>query len=110
MSLGYFDKFNRKGIPFMEGAERKLIKDILDTPVHIVDYGYIDGKDGKFACMKLAEYDGAFFFGNVIITDMLMEIDKDGMKEELANQAIVFSERISKESNREYIAFEFVEA
>lgn len=106
--MGYFDKFNNKGIPFMEGAERMLVKDILGQQVHIADYGYINGKDGKFACFRTVEHPGKFFFGNAILTEMLMEVDKDGMKDELPDQAIVFSERISKETNREYTAFEFV--
>ena len=108
--MGYFDKFNSKGIPFMEGAEKKDLKDIFGQVVHIVDYGYINGRDGKFACIKLAEYDNAFFFGNSIITDMLLEVDKDGMKSELADQGIIFSQKTSKETNRDYTAFEFVEA
>lgn len=106
--MGYFDKFNNKGIPFMEGATKRDLKEIYGQQVHIVDYGYINGKDGKYAAMKLAEYDGAFFFANSIITEMLMEVDADNMKGELPNQAIVFSERTSKETNRPYTAFEFV--
>ena len=108
--MGYFDKFNNKGIPFMEGAEKKELKDVFGEQVHIADYGYINGKDGKFACIKLAEYENAFFFGNSIITEMLLEVDRDEMKSELPNQTIVFTQKQSKETGRDYTTFEFIDA
>ena len=106
--MSYFDKFNNKGVPFMDGAEKKDLKEIFGKQVHIVDYGYINGRDGKFAVLKLAEYENAFFFANAIITEMLQQVDMDNMKAKLANQTIVFSEKTSKETNRNYTAFEFV--
>ena len=105
--MGYFDKFVRKGIPFMEGREKGNLRDLVDRPLHIVDFGFIDGKDGKFAVMQFAEDEANFYFGNSIVTEMLETVEEDDMRDELAQQAIVFSLRVSKERNQEYMAFDF---
>ena len=106
--MGYFDKFVRKGIPFMEGREKGNLRDLVDKPLHIVDFGFIDGKDGKFAVMQFAEDGANFYFGNSIVTEMLETVEEDDMRDELAQQAIVFSLRVSKERNQEYMAFDFI--
>ena len=106
--MGYFDKFVRKGIPFMEGREKGNLRDMVDKPLHIVDYGFIEGKDGKFAVIAFKEDADRFYFGNSIVTEMLEEVDADGMREELAQQAIQFDLRVSKERNQEYMAFDFI--
>lgn len=107
--MSYFSKFNRKGIPFMEGGEKKELKEVFDKQVHITDFGFIDGKDGKFAVVQLQETPGVFYFCNAIITEMLLEVEKDDKKSELPSAAIIFSQKVSKETNRTYTAFEFVE-
>lgn len=113
--MGYFSKFNGgKGIPFMEDAEKLDIKTLLGVPVHITDYGFINGDDGEFIVMQFVEYPGAFVFGNAIITADIKEAESDlGSKvaclEELANQAIIFNQQTNKKGNRTYIAPTFVE-
>ena len=106
--MGYFDKFVRKGIPFMEGREKGNLRDMLERPLHIVDYGFIEGKDGRFAVIAFKEDADRFYFGNSIVTEMLEEVDADGMRDELAQQAIQFDLRVSKERGQEYMAFDFI--
>lgn len=106
--MGYFDKFVRKGIPFMEGREKGNLRDMVDRPLHIVDFGFIEGKDGKFAVIAFIEDVNRFYFGNSIVTEMLEEVDADGMRDELAQQAIQFDLRVSKERGQEYMAFDFI--
>ena len=107
--MSYFTKFNRKGIPFMEGGKKKDLKEVFGQQVHITDFGFIDGKDGKFAVIQLQETPSAFYFCNAIITEMLLEVEKDDKKPELPAAPIVFSSKTSKETGRDYTAFEFVE-
>lgn len=104
--MGYFDKFNNGGIPFMEGRDKGNVSDILGDTVHIVDFGFINGDNGEYAVFLTAENDDIFYFGNQVITDMLKEVQRDGMETELAKQDIVFEERTSKKG-RNYIAFRF---
>lgn len=105
--MGYFSKFSRKGIPFMEGRDKGKLRDMTDRVLHIVDYGFIDGDHGRFAVIAFAEDEGKFYFGNSILTEMLEEVDEDGMREELAQEPVVLTMRMSKDGN-EYMTFEFV--
>lgn len=104
--MGYFDKFVKKGIPFMEGREKGDLSNLVGQPLHIVDFGFIDGNDGEFAVIQFKEDAKKFYFGNSIVTEMLQEVQKDGMEKELAKQVIKFSMRTSK-TGREYMAFDF---
>lgn len=105
--MGYFEQFNAgQGIPFMEGRDKANLADITGQPVHIIDHGFIKGEDGDFAVIALAEYPAVFFFGNAYITDVLKQVDEDGMQGALAEQSIVFSKKTSKRG-REYMSFEF---
>ena len=104
--MGYFDKFRNDGIPFMEGRDKGDLHDMLDVPVHIIDFGFIKGKNGDFAVIALAEDSGKFYFCNSIITEMLRTVQADDMQDALPQQAIVFSLRMSK-AGQEYMTFEF---
>ena len=106
--MGYFDRFNSKGIPFMDNADKGDIRDILNEKVHIADFGFIKNDEGDYGVIRLAEHEGVFYFCNQVITDMLHQVEADDMKEELAKQVIVFSTATSKKG-REYIRFEFTE-
>lgn len=105
--MGYFDKFNNAGIPFMEGREKGNLSDMLDKPLHIVEFGFINGEDGEYAVMAFAEDAERFYFGNSIITEMLHTVKDDGMCEELAEQAITFVKRTSRSGKRTYTAYVF---
>lgn len=107
---GYFKNLNsNKGLPFMDNATKLDMKNIVDVPVHIDDFGFIKGEQGDFACIHVVEYPAHFFFCNAIITDMLHSVADDGMREYLKDQPIVFSLRTSKKG-REYMGYEFVDA
>lgn len=105
--MGYFDKFNNAGIPFMEGREKGNLSDMLDKPLHIVEFGFINGEDGEYAVMAFAEDAERFYFGNSIITEMLHTVKDDGMSDELAEQEITFVKRTSRNGKRTYTAYVF---
>lgn len=104
--MGYFDKFKHDGIPFMDGREKGDMKDVLEQPLHIIDFGFIKGKRGDFGVVAFKEYPENFYFVNAIITDMLRTVQVDGMEDELAYQAVTFYMKTSKDGN-EYMTFEF---
>lgn len=105
--MSYFEKFNREGIPFMEGREKDKFDNILGRMLHVDDFGFIEGKDGQFAVVCFQEIPQKFYFANNIITEMLKEVQNDGMKSELRKQTIVFDKRVSQ-NNRPYMSFKFV--
>ena len=110
MGDNYFKGLNNnKGIAFMDNATKVELKVTCGKPVHIDDFGFIKGESGDFACIHLAEYPNNFFFANAIITDMLKQVESDGMRDALKSQPIVFGMHTSKKG-REYMGYEFVDA
>lgn len=103
----YFDKFKSAGIPFMEGRDKGNLADVLGEELHIVDFGFINGEDGKYAVMLFEEHPDEFYFGNSIITEMLVDVDADGMKGELALQPIRFEQRQNRSGKRTYTTYVF---
>ena len=107
--MGYFAKFaGNSGIEFMEGAEKKDIRDLVDMPIHIVDFGFIKGDNGEFAVLKIQESEGAFYFAPKVISDNLKEIAEDGMKGLLARTEVVIRMEHSKKG-RDYFKLEYHE-
>ena len=108
--MGYFSGLNgNKGIPFMEGRTKKDLAEVVDRPLHIEDYGFIQGDENEFAVIAFVEMPEFFYFGNAIITEALHQVDADGMKDQISTAAVTFSKRMSKKG-REYMAFEFTDA
>ena len=108
--MGYFAQFKNEGVPFMEGRDKGDKAEILGKALHIEDFGFINGQDGKFAVMLFAEIPDKFYFGNSIVTEMLQTVERDNMRQGLRECAITFKERKSKESGRTYIAFDIDES
>lgn len=107
--MGYFSKFNGgAGIPFMEGRNKQELFMLFDNPVHVEDYGFINGDDGDYAVFCVKEWPESFFFGNSVITDTFRQIDKDGMKNGISSVEMICYERASKKG-RLYTAVKFVE-
>ena len=106
--MGYFDRFNKKGIPFMDNRDKGDMHDILDKPLHIEDFGFIQGDEGEYAVIALKEEPDTFYFCNSVITEMLQQVDKDDMRDELPKQVIKFELATSKKG-REYFRFEFAQ-
>lgn len=107
--MGYFDKFVKKGVPFMDGAEKQNINTVFGQELHIIDFGFINGDNGEFGVIQFAEHPGKFFFVNQIATEMLREVRADDKRDELANEVIVFEQRTSQ-NGRDYVTFFFPNA
>ena len=108
MVASYFNRFIRNGIPFMDGKTKGNIKDLVGDTIHIDDFGFIHRTDGEYAVIHVAEHPDFFYFGGLALTDMLAQVDADGMREELAQQGIVLTMKRSK-NGRGYMAYEFVD-
>lgn len=104
----YFQGLNSsRGIPFMEGSTKGSIDEILDARLHIFDYGFITSEDGgEFACVCFAEKQGRFYFMNSITSDMLKQVDADGMKDAISAVEIMFTRHTSKKG-RDYVTYQF---
>lgn len=104
----FFDQFNAgKGIPFMESRTKGNLHDMLDKPLHIVDFGFITGENDPYAVILFAESD-KFYFGNTIITEVLQKVEDADKREALKSETVIFHERENKKGSRTYTAIEFL--
>lgn len=107
--MSYFDKFNTgAGIPFMDGRDAGKIVDLVGQAVHVSEFAFLKNDEGEYAVFIVAEDDKAFYFANSIVTDVLRQIEKDGMAPELPKQTVKIVKKTSKKG-RDYTAIEFVD-
>lgn len=110
MEQNYFDKFARKGIAFMDEGKKADIKSLVgDGVFHISDYGFIDGEDGRYAAFTVRERPGFFYFTSKPVYEVIAQVDEDGMRDALFEQAVAFVSGTNKQG-REYTAMTFVQA
>ena len=108
--MGYFDKYVNNGIPFMDGAEKGSLADLVGEPLHLDQFGFIHTKDyGEAAVVHFKEKPGMFYFANEILYNLLRGVADDGMEQLLAVSTITLSVRTSKSTGRDYIAFDIDE-
>lgn len=108
--MSYFSKFNRQGIPFMDTRDLAKMSELDGKTMHIEEYGWLADDSGEqYPVIIFAEDKKHFYFGGMALTDMLTQVDADGMKDELKNVALKFSKRVSKKAHRQYMGFDILE-
>lgn len=108
--MSYFTKFNNTGIPFMDNRIKGDIHDLVDKTVHIGDFGFIHNPDGTYySVFTISEDTNRFYFGGMVITDVLSQIETDGMKGELALQPVTIINKTTKDGKRDYYSLVFEE-
>lgn len=103
----YFKKFSNDGIPFMDGSAKGEITTLVGERLHIVDFGFISNRNGKFAVVAFAEHPHMFYFGGMVLTGILEQIDEDNMRDQLKQQTVVLTMRDTKDGERHYMGVEF---
>lgn len=109
MANNYFAKFANKGIPFMDGRTKGNISSLVGEVLHIEDFGFINQEGSTYPVIAFAEHPAEFYFGGAVLNDILIQVDRDGMREELKSQPIVLKMSQSKRG-RTYMGVDFVEA
>lgn len=105
----YFKQFGRKeGVPFMESRDGASLKELRNQTVQIEEFDFIKTENGKCAVFTVRGVDDRFYFANQALNNMLEDVLKDNMSDELTQMCIHFLTKISK-NNREYTTFEFVD-
>lgn len=97
MVSAYFKSLTSQGVPFMENRVKGDINDLINEDLHIVDYGFIRGRKGEYAVIAFKEYPKNFYFGGMVLTDILHRVDKDDMKEQLLGETMRLSMKDAKE-------------
>jgi hypothetical protein len=106
--LDYFKKF-KKSIDFMDGRDRIDLSTLCTGEAfHIDEFAFLSGENGDYAVFIVKEVKDHFLFGNSVVTDVLKQIETDGMEAELKEVGVVF-EKVTSKKNRDYIAMRFVD-
>lgn len=98
------------GLPFMDGREKGEIT--LNETMTIIDYGFMNGKDGEFSCFITKEYNDHYFWGGQVLTEKLKKVEGAFTEGEIATLLeegiqVLFSEKKSA-NRRRYIDVEFI--
>lgn len=109
MVNNYFTKFANKGIPFMDGRTKGNISSLIGEVLHIEDFGFIAQEGSTYPVIAFKEHPTDFYFGGAVLNDILSQVDRDGMREELKEQSIILKLTTSKRG-RTYMNVEFCEA
>lgn len=109
MANNYFTRFANKGIPFMDGRTKGNISSLVGEVLHIVDFGFINQEGSTYPVIAFAEHPAEFYFGGAVLNDILIQVDRDDMREELKSQPIVLKMTMSKRG-RTYMGVDFIEA
>ena len=93
------ETMNMEGIPFMEGkTPSELVEGEVAT---LCDYGFIDGKDGKYVVFMIKEDKEHFYFGGLVLTQLCETLDtySDEEIEAVLAEGIKFSTAKKKSKN-----------
>jgi len=108
--MGYFNKYERKGIDFMDNRTKGELSDLSTlAEFYIEDYGYIHTDKGECAVFCVRSIDDMFYFGNSILLEILHGVDEDGEKERLLNTAVSVEKVTNRNGNRSYWKWTFHE-
>lgn len=93
------ETMNMEGIPFMEGKTPSEL--VEGEVVTLCDYGFIDGKDGKYVVFMVKEDKEHFYFGGLVLTQLCETLDtySDEEIEAVLVEGIKFSTTKKKSKN-----------
>lgn len=93
------ESMNMEGIPFMEGRTPSELTE--GEVVTLSDYGFIDGKDGKYVVYMIKEDTEHFYFGGLVLTQLCEQLDQysDEEIEEVLKKGIQFTTAKKKSKN-----------
>lgn len=91
-------------VKLLDGREKGEMNDILNIPVTVDDYDFMNGSDGRYAVFTIKERPDQFFFGGSIFTTRITELDDKGFGEAVREFGLPvrFEKKKSKASNRFY--------
>ena len=96
-------------LPFMDGREKGDAKMLLAQVTTITDYGFLSGDDNKeYVVFITKEHSKLFFFGGVVLTDQIRQLDDEGYRDEIIENGLpmLMTEKRSR-NNRTYVNIEF---
>lgn len=96
-------------LPFMEGREKGEIRELIGQISTIKQFGFIPNEAGEpYAVFTVKEREKRFYFGGMVMTDRLIQLEKEGFREVIETEGlpVLMTEKKGK-SNRFYTNVEF---
>ena len=86
-------------LPFMDGREKGELKELIGQVSTISEYGFLPSdKGGNYAVFTVAERSNKFYFGGMVLTDQLEQLEAEGYHEAIVAEGlpVLFEEKKSK--------------
>ncbi len=98
----------QNALPFMEGRDKGVLKDLQGQIVTIKEFGFMQDNENEYVCFTIEEDNKNFYFGGTVLTDQLMALDEEGYRDEIEENGLptLFKTRTSK-NNRTYTDVSF---
>lgn len=95
-------------IEFMDSREKGDFSELIRKTVTISDYGFLHDEDKEYIVFTVEEDKKNFYFGGVILTEQMKQLDEDGFHDDIVKEGlpVKFDTKKSK-GKREYTTVEF---
>lgn len=108
MINNYFRKFENKGIPFMDDRTKGDISSLVGEVLHVDDFGFINQEGSTYPVIAFREHPTEFYFGGAVLNEILTQVDKDDMRDELKSQPLALK-MVKSKRGRTYMGVDFIE-
>jgi hypothetical protein len=98
-------------LPIMGDREKGNMDDLLDKPVTIREFDFMTGVLDKktrqvkppFAVFTVEEAPGIFFFGGMVLTDILQKFKEEGYEQDIKDEGLpVMFKKVKSQDNQMY--------
>lgn len=87
--MGYFDKYVKKSVPFMDGREKGNISQLSTIEEFFIDnWAKINTKFGETYVFTVQGIEPLYFFANSILTEVFDGVEEDGAQDILKNTGV----------------------
>lgn len=96
-------------LPCMEGRDKGSTDGLYETTVTLIDYGFLkDENSEEYAVFIIKEEPQYFYFGGLVLTEHLKQLDEDGYHETILEEGLPLKLTKRKSKNkREYTNVEY---
>ena len=102
MNLKDFAKKLNEGnsIPFMSGRTKGDLQEIANKTLILRNFSFIKNEDGEYSVFIVDEIPDSFYFGGMVITDVLKSLELNGYKDEIIETGLPIKVYSRKSKNK----------
>lgn len=97
-------------LPFMGGREKGSTDELMGQVCTLTDYGFLTNGAGEmYVAFITRERSGKFYFGGTVMTDRMLQLDKEGYGPEIREEGlpILMTTAKAKKGGRSYTVIQF---